>query len=102
MSEIKTGMLIMNQSGGLAVVGSRVHRDPRWKCGGWRISPLRTDAGSDGFGMTTFLADYLSSSWAEAPTGEHWAPVVGTNLEQQWTYDPASNTFTKVYRKVER
>lgn len=68
---MKTGDVIMDESGALADVGERVDRHPSWMCGGWMIT-RRNTGNAPPHGHPEFLADSMAFRWRRAPLG--WAP----------------------------
>lgn len=87
--------IITNGSSAGKVV-EHVEHDLGWKVSGVRIQNISLEAFGGNVGMTSFVPDYLASSWRKVPF--EWTPIVGTAV------DPLEERYvwSKDYRHISR
>jgi hypothetical protein len=90
--EVQIGSTIMNGSSAIRVT-ERVARDPRWRCPGWRGINIPLEAFGGNPGTTSFVADYLLSSWRDVPF--EWTVCPGVSTEERYVW-------SKDWRRLER
>lgn len=96
MSAFEIGDLITNGSSAGAVQ-QRVTRDPLWKVSGVVIENVALERFGGYPGNTSFVPDYLASSWRLLPL--EWSKIVGGDLEERYVF--ADGWYQRELRKVE-
>lgn len=93
--EVQVGSTITNGSSALRVT-QRVERDPRWKTPGWRGINIALEQFGGNPGTTSFVPDYLLSSWRHVPF--EWKLVLGSReVEERYVWAP---DFSRLQREV--
>lgn len=92
----KPGDLITNGSEAGRVL-ERVARDSRWQSPGVRIMNIGLEVFGGNVGMSSFVPDYLLSSWRPVP--HDWEPVIGGELEERYVWVAG---YTRLRREVRR
>lgn len=91
--DIQIGSTLTNGSSALRVT-ERVERDPQYKAPGWRGINIALEEFGGNPGTSTFVPDYLLTSWRHVPF--EWAPVLGSrNLEERYVW-------ARGYRNLQR
>lgn len=85
MIEIQVGSTITNGSSAIRVT-ERVERDPVWRAPGWRGLCIPLEAFGGNPGTTTFVPDYLLTSWRHVPF--EWTPVTGAEVMERYVWEP--------------
>lgn len=82
--DIQKGSTITNGSSAMRVT-ERVERDPCYKAPGWRGMNIALEQFGGNTGTTSFVPDYLLSSWRHVPF--EWASVLGSrDLEERYVW----------------
>lgn len=82
-TDVQVGSTITDGSSALRVT-ERVEKDPRWKTSGWRGMNIALEQFDGNTGMTSFVPDYLLSSWRHVPF--EWQSVTGGDLEERYVW----------------
>ena len=95
---IQIGSTITNGSSAIRVT-ERVEKDARWGTAGWRglCVPLEEFGGNPG--TTSFVADYLLSSWRHVPF--EWMACVGGQVEERYVWTAGYRRLQREVRRVQ-
>lgn len=96
--DIQAGSTITNGSSALRVQ-DRVEKDSRWKTSGWRGLNVSLEEFGGNTGQTSFVPDYLLTSWRHVPF--EWAPVVGGGLEERYVWQEGCRWLRREVRRID-
>lgn len=97
MIELARGVLVTNGASALRLT-ERVARDPQWRVAGWRGENVALERHGGNVGMTSFVPDYLLTSWRVIPF--EWSPLIG-GMEERYTWTPDYSRLQRELRRSE-